>query len=85
MGHGTVVIVELPEVAGGGQVAGTEELAAELRVLWLLDQVRRRRLGHGKASELAGMPRARFLQLMGQHGLTPFDYDEDELRKELGG
>ncbi len=58
-------------------------IAAEMRVLWLVEQVRARRLGHGKAAELAGLPRERFLQVMGTHGVSPFDYDGDELADEL--
>jgi hypothetical protein len=54
-----------------------------MRLLWLLEEVRSRRLGFGKAAELAGLPIARFLLLMGQHRITPFDYDEDELTREL--
>jgi predicted HTH domain antitoxin len=41
-------------------------------------------LGFGKAAEIAGLPQARFLALMGRHGVTPFDYDEAELSRELG-
>ena len=46
--------------------------------------MRERRLGFGKAAELAGLPQARFLLLMGRHGITPFDYDEAELSREFG-
>lgn len=54
-----------------------------MRLLWLLEEVRSRRLGFGKAAELAGLPFAQFLLLMGKHYITPFDYDEDELTREL--
>jgi predicted HTH domain antitoxin len=54
-----------------------------MRVLWLVEQVRGRRLGHGKAAELAGVSRERFLLVMGTHGVSPFDYDDDELAEEL--
>jgi predicted HTH domain antitoxin len=52
--------------------------------IWLLEEVRGRRLGHGKAAELAGVPLADFLGLMGEHRITPFDFDDDELARELG-
>jgi predicted HTH domain antitoxin len=55
-----------------------------MRLLWLVEQVRARRLGFGKAAELAGVPVAQFLLLMGRHHVTPFDYDEAELARELG-
>jgi len=60
------------------------EIGAPRPLLWLLEEVRSRRLGYGKAAELAGIPLARFLALMGQHHITPFDYDPDELARELG-
>lgn len=54
-----------------------------MRLLWLLEEVRSRRLGFGKAAELAGIPKAVFLRLMGEHHITPFDYDDSELEREL--
>ena len=54
-----------------------------MRVLWLLEQVRQRRLGSGKAAELAGIPLAQFARLMGQYAISPFDYDPGELKEEL--
>jgi predicted HTH domain antitoxin len=56
----------------------------ETQLLWLLDEVRARRLGFGKAAELAGLPVAQFLLLMGKHHITPFDYNKEELARELG-
>lgn len=60
-------------------------LSPEQRAKRLLDRVRHRRLGHGKAAELAGVPRAAFLRMMARQQITPFDYDEDELTAELAG
>ena len=65
--------------------ASPADLPPELHAEWLLDRVRQRRLGHGKAAELAGVPRAAFLQMMARQQITPFDYDEDELAAELAG
>lgn len=76
--------VELPDEAFRGRTLDIHEIAEELRLLWLLEEVRARRLGFGKAAELAGVPQARFLDLMGEHAITPFDYDADELARELG-
>jgi len=41
----------------------------ERRQLWAVDQVRRHRLGVGKAAKVAGMPRAAFMRLIGEHGI----------------
>lgn len=75
--------VELPDEAFAHHPWDPERLAVELRQLWLLEQVRQRRLGFGKAAELSGLPLTRFLELMRDHRITPFDLDPDELRNEL--
>jgi predicted HTH domain antitoxin len=81
---GHCIQVELPEEAFRGRTPDIREVAQELRLLWLLEEVRTRRLGFGKAAELAGLPQARFLDLMGQHSISPFDYDAEELAREVG-
>ena len=77
------VEVELPDEAFTQTPWEPARLAEEMRLLWLLEQVRHRRLGFGKAAELAGVPLARFLELMGEHQITPFDYDPEELGRDL--
>ncbi len=77
------VQVDLPEEAFHHHPWDPAEIADEMRALWLLEQVRQRRLGYGKAAELAEMPVARFVRLMGKYAITPFDYDPGELKEEL--
>jgi len=75
------VSVELP------MPAETPDLAAvstELRLLWIIEQVRLHRIGVGKAAELATMPRAAFMQLLGTHGIPVIDHDVADLHGELG-
>ncbi len=78
------ITVDLPDEVFHRRSWDPKEIADEMRILWLLEEVRSRRLGFGKAAELAGLPQVRFLLLMGKHGITPFDYDEAELAQELG-
>ena len=59
-------------------------LGRELRLLWIIEEVRQRRLGAGKGSELAGMPRAAFLRALGEHGVPVIDYSVEDLDRELG-
>lgn len=59
------------------------QLGAELRQLWAVDQVRKHRLGVGKAAEVAAMPRAAFMRLLGEHGLPVIDYPVEDLREEF--
>ena len=58
-------------------------LAKHLRLLWILDQVRQHAISAGRGEELAGVSVGEFLDLMGTHGISPFDYDEAELEAEL--
>jgi predicted HTH domain antitoxin len=78
------VRVDLPAEAFQHRPWEPREIAEEMRLLWLLEEVRSRRLGYGKAAKLAEISLARFLSLMGQHHITPFDYDTEELARELG-
>ena len=71
------VEVELPEEAFRHRTWHPQEVAREMRLLWI-EEVRSRRLGFGKAAELSGLPVAQFLLLMGKHQISPFDYDEGE-------
>jgi predicted HTH domain antitoxin len=77
------VQVDLPAEAFTHHPWAPAEIAREMRVLWLLEQVRERRMGYGKAADLAGIPKAQFVLLMGKHQISPFDYDPDELEAEL--
>lgn len=58
-------------------------LGLDLRRLWALEQVRQRRLGIGRAAEVAGMPRAAFMVWLGEHGVPVIDYTAADFQKEL--
>ncbi|MEM9556262.1 MAG: UPF0175 family protein [Acidobacteriota bacterium] len=58
-------------------------LARELQQLWLLEEVRKGRLSTGRAAALAQLTVAEFLALMHDHGISPFNYEIDELADEL--
>lgn len=75
--------VDLPAEAFDATPWDPAAIAAELRVLWLIELVRTRRLAHSKAAQLAGMSREAFIVAMGARGVSPFDYDPDELAEEL--
>lgn len=54
-----------------------------MRRLWLLEKVSLEPARLRQAAELAGVPVAAFLRLMGEHHITAFDYDDSELDREL--
>ena len=77
------VEVELPAEAFRHRTWSAAEVSSDLRLLWLVDQVRQRRLGYAKAAELAHMPQAAFVRILGTHRISPCDLDEDELEREI--
>ena len=76
------ILVALPWEHGGEP--DVPALGRELRVLWIIEEVRQRRLGVGKGAGLAGMPRAAFMRTLGGHGVPVIDYSVDDLDRELG-
>ena len=59
-------------------------LGHELRLLWLIEEVRQRRLSVGKAAALAELPRAAFMRSLGDHGVPVINYEVEDLDRELG-
>jgi hypothetical protein len=51
--------------------------------IWIVEQVRLHGVGVGKGAELSGMPRAAFMQLLGEHGVPVIDCDPGDLEGEL--
>lgn len=75
------VQVEIPRDVLGDD--DPTQLGLELRRLWAVEQVRKRRIGVGKGAEVAGMPRAEFMTTLGEHGVPVIDYPIEDLRAEL--
>jgi predicted HTH domain antitoxin len=75
------VQVEIPRDSLGD--VEPSQLGVELRRLWAVEQVRKRRISIGKGAEVAGMPRAAFMKMLGEHGVPVIDYPVDDLREEL--
>lgn len=75
--------VELPAEAFRHRRWSADDVSRELRLLWLIDQVRQRHLGYAKAAELAGVAQAEFLRVLGQHRVSAIDLDEEELEREI--
>ncbi len=77
------VEVELPEECFRHRAWSPTEVAANLRLLWLVDQVRQRRMGYATAARLAPMPQAAFLAVLGEHHVSAVDFDEHEIDSEV--
>jgi predicted HTH domain antitoxin len=77
------VRVDLPWSAAGGGSQDPVEVGDQLRLLWIIEQVRLQRVGVGKGSELARMPRAAFMYALGAHGVPVIDHPAADLEYEL--
>jgi len=71
-----------PEVLSALQTEPAE-FEAEARLLLALKLYETGKLSTGLAAQLAGVPRVTFLFLLGQHGLSPFGEEPDELERDL--
>ena len=71
-----------PEILWALQQA-SEEFAAEARLLLALKLYEMGKLTTGLAARLAGIPRLRFIFLMGEYGLSPFGEDPEDLERDL--
>ena len=60
-----------------------EEFEAEARLLLALKLYETGKLSSGLAAKLAGVPRVTFFFLLGQHGLSPFGEEPEELERDL--
>lgn len=74
------VRVDIPWQAAGTTPPDPARLSHELRVLWIVDQVRQHRVGIGKGTELAGLARAAFMRLLGEYGVPVIDYSVADSR-----
>lgn len=60
-----------------------EELEQELRFLLALKMFELRRVSLGKASELAGMSKLRFMDELGRRQVPVINLDDDQIADEL--
>jgi predicted HTH domain antitoxin len=71
-----------PEILWALQQA-PDVLTVEARLLLALKLYEMGKLTTGLAARLAGIPRLRFIFLMGEHGLSPFGEEPEELEQDL--
>jgi len=79
------ITVEVPEDAvrkfGGDEARFGREMYETAVVKWYDEG----RISSGKGAELLGVARAKFLDLLLRHNVTPFQYTPEELAEELKG
>lgn len=78
----TLRIEYSPEVLWAMQQA-PDEFEAQARLLLAIKLYETGKLSTGLAARLAGVPRAAFIYLLGQYGLSPIGETADELKEDL--
>ena len=81
--HGLKISVELPAEATEIDGRSTGELAADLRLLWIIDRVRAGCISLGRGATLAGMDRWSFMRAMDERGVSVIGYSVEDLRKDV--
>ncbi|MDH7487244.1 MAG: UPF0175 family protein [Anaerolineae bacterium] len=71
------VILELPRAFVPLVGKSEKDLPLELKKLLALELVRRGTLTYSRAAELIGISQAEFVQYLGEHGVSIFQYTED--------
>lgn len=61
----------------------SNEFEKEARLLLAIKLYETGQLSTGLAAQLADVPRVTFIFLLGQHGLSPFGQNADELEEDL--
>jgi predicted HTH domain antitoxin len=57
----------------------------EMRLAAAIKWYEMHRVSQAKAAEIAGLSRAEFLTALNQFGVSPFQYDADEIIEEVSG
>jgi len=76
------ITITIPGESLANLAATTEEASAELRMLAAVKLFELGRVSSGAAARLAGVPRAVFLQKLGDYGVDTFRLTGEELDRE---
>ncbi len=80
----TSVTIALPDDLLAALHRSPAEMPAEVRLAAAVDWYRRGLLSHGRAAEIAGVPRADFIDALAARRIEVVQVEEDDLRRELG-
>jgi predicted HTH domain antitoxin len=76
------IIMNIPEKVLLAEKADESSFARELRLLAAIKLYELGRLSSGRAAELAGIPRVKFLLELGRYKVFPFEAELRDLEKE---
>jgi predicted HTH domain antitoxin len=78
------VTIDLPEKVLSDLKSSPEEVERDVRLAAAIEWFRRGLLSQGRAAELAGVPRADFIDELARRKVEVFRLDLDELKAEIG-
>lgn len=74
--------IEIPEGVLSALRKEPAAFAKELRLVAAVKWYELRQVSQARAAEIAGLSRAEFLAALGRYGVSPFQYDADEVIEE---
>jgi predicted HTH domain antitoxin len=77
--------IEVPEGVLSALRKEPAAFARELRLAAAVKWYELRQISQARAAEIAGLSRADFLAALGRHGVSPFQYEADEVIEEAEG
>ena len=77
------ISVEIPATTFAALGDSPDEFVSEMRIAAAVKWYELGRLSQGKAAEVAGLTRAEFIDALARHRVSPIQYSEQELTREL--
>jgi predicted HTH domain antitoxin len=79
----TNITLNLPETVFSALRKTPDEFAQEMRIAAAVKWYELEQISQGKAAEIAGLTRAEFIQALSRYQVSPFQYTEADLLREL--
>ena len=77
------ISIELPETAFSALRKSPDEFAQEMRIAAAVKWYELGEISQGKAPEIAGLNRAKFIEVLSRYQVSPFQYIPQELDEEI--